>query len=263
MKLLVCLALFAATTLAADDSKELNEWGTYYKLEGTEFNAKQSLFTLAWNKYQDKSDKKTDCQKNDASFSRWYQSSKNSDYVILSYFCMTEGARGYEHIKVSKSREEVIEFQDSLKGFGIPDAGSYTDAGNLAGSEAEDVQVEKLALVNVSVEALKDDAGNAICVNPGTQTMYSVQRKTENGLDYYRFPISCDNTGPHSHMTHIEVAQRGEDTTLLAVVEDPERNTEFIAEKNNEIESGKQGGSAALCASVVTLILAPILSLMA
>lgn len=208
------------------------------------------LFHEIFNDYTNKKDCKTECNPDEADFSRWYISSKDSNHLILSYYCRTKAVRGYEHLKVDKSSKKVLDFQSSLKGYDIMGAGEYEtqvseDVGKGLETDLLNATKDQIA------EQKRDQAGNPeFCPDPGTQTFYDIQTKVENGLYYTRIAISCNvtgNAGSYSHMTHIEVVVDKDFKALnggepvLAAMDIPSRNSEFIREKEEEeANSAKQ-----------------------
>ena len=244
--LIPCLLISVEVTLAADDgapgenavqnAEPPNEWGTYYTLP-SELPEMSDLFWSVFRNYVNSHICRTWCRENDAHLHRWYKSSENADYIILSFYCRSKMVRGYEHIKVSKSKRNVIEFQTSLKGFKIMDAGDYET--ELPEAEGKAIKIRLLGNVTDQIAQQKQDTRDQdqYCPDPGTDTAYSVQTKKENGLYYYRLAISCNVTltpGYASHMTHIEVVEdsdfqvvNGGDPVLIAI-EYPIRNSAFI-----------------------------------
>ena len=88
------------------------------------------------------------------------------------------------------------------------DAGDYRD--ELSETEGKRVETDLLEAVKEDIAKEKrDGAGNVeYCPTPGTQTLFDMSTKQENGLDYYKIAISCNvsqTPGYASHMTHIEV----------------------------------------------------------
>ncbi|XP_075257666.1 uncharacterized protein LOC142349783 [Convolutriloba macropyga] len=251
----------------ADDSAPKdppNEWGTYYILPNDFANMKDK-FKQSYEKYQSDSNKKTQCKIGDADFERWFISSKDETIYILSYYCRSKAARGYEHLKVQIKGDDikVLDFKDSLKDFGITNAGDYEVTKE--DEEALKIQTEVLQKVKDQLKEQKNpfNALLELCPDPGTQTLYEAQTKMQNGLYYYRFPISCNYTGSgHDFMTHIEVVEDkdfkalNEGKPLLAVMETPEKNIEFIREKEKEM-TAKQSFASAI-APMITLLVLPL-----
>lgn len=279
--LIPSLFLFVGVALAADDgasgenavenAEPPNEWSTYYNLP-SKVPEMNDLFRQVFSDYVNSGKSETLCSENDADFERWYKSSKNDDHIILSYYCRTKAARGYEHMKVSQSKRNVLQFETSLKGFGIMDAGEYET--ELPEEEGKAIKIRLLGNVTDQIADQKQDTRDKdeICPNPGTETAYSVQTKKENGLYYYRLAISCNVThtqGYASHMTHIEVVEDKDFQILnggdpvLAAMETPSRNSAFIREKQAEEELAalKQSSGARVMASIVTVMLIPAMQL--
>lgn len=261
---------------AAEEEKKdppPNEWGTYYTLPA-ELPVMSDLFIRVFTNYVNGRDPETKCRENDADFERWYESSKNEDHVILSYYCRTKDARGYEHMKVSKKNGNVVEFQTSLKGFGIMNAGDYEN--ELPEAEGKALKAQLLGNVTKQIALQKGDTRDQdeLCPNPGTDTIYSVQTKNENGLYYYKLAISCNVThmpGYASHMTHIEVVVDKDFGVVndglpeLAVLDIPTRNSQFIRDRNalKELAALKQSsGFQMMFPGVATIILAPAMRLL-
>ena len=280
--LIPCLLISVGVTLAADDgapeenavqnAEPPNEWGTYYTLP-SELPEMSDLFLSVFKDYVNGANSKTECRENDADFERWYKSSENADYIILSYYCRTKQAHGYEHMKVSKSNRNVIEFQTSLNGFKIMDAGDYET--ELPDAEGKAIKIRLLGNVTDQIAQQKQDTRDQdqYCPDPGTDTAYSVQTKKENGLYYYRLAISCNVThtpGYASHMTHIEVVEDRDFQVLnggdpvLASMEYPTRNSAFIRQKEAEAElqALKQSSGARILASIVTMMLIPAMQIL-
>ena len=223
-------------------------------------------FKQVFEKYQKDSEKKTECQPGDADFDRWFISSKDDLIYILSYYCRTKVSRGYEHLKVRLrgSDIEVLDFQTSLKGFGLTDAGDYCM--NKTGEEALKIQTEVLQKVKPQLRQQKNPFNQAmeICPDPRTQTLHEAQTKIQNGLHYYRIAISCNYTGSgFDFMTHIEVVEDkkckklNDGKPLLVVVDTPEMNTEFLREKEQEIIA-MQGDSSTKHCPLIALIFQPL-----
>lgn len=228
---------------------ETNEWGTYFSLPSghAEYDV---TFHEIFDRYTGSSQAKTQCDPSEADFERWYVSSKNVNHYILSYYCRTKAVRGYEHLKVDITKKTVLDFQTSLKGYGIMNAGDYSE--DLSETEGKELESSLLEAVKEDIAKEKrDGAGNEeYCPDPGTQTLFDISTKQENGLDYYKIAISCNvsqTPGYASHMTHIEVAVDNEAKALnggkpvLAVLDYPSRNSAFIREKELETEQQKDG----------------------
>ena len=261
--LLIATTLYAAPTESGDNSVPKdppNEWGTYYILPN-DFSVMKADFKTAFEMYHADSNKKTECKFGDADFERWFISSKDDTIYILSYYCRSKAARGYEHLKVQIKGADikVLDFKDSLKDFGITNAGDYEITKE--DEEAHRIQTEVLAEVidQLSEQKNQFDPDQELCPDPGTQTLYEAQTKIQNGLYYYRIPISCNYTGSgYDFMTHIEVVEDkdfkalNEGKPLLVAMETPEENIDFIREKEKEI-SEMQKSSAAKFGPFVTL----------
>ena len=279
--LIRCLVLSVGVTLGADDAasedniveqkKPPNEWSTYYTLP-SEWSGMADLFLYVFKDYVNSADPETECRENDADFERWYKSSDKDDHIILSYYCRTKAARGYEHLKVSQSMKNVVQFETSLKSFGIMNAGYYEK--ELPEEEGKTLTNQLLANVTDKIAEQKEDSRDKdeLCPDPGTDTIYSAQTKTENGLYYYRFAISCNVThipGYASHMTHIEVVVDKDFKVLndglpvLASMDYPTRNSAFKRQKEAEKELAalKQSSGTRILASIATIVVIPGLHL--
>lgn len=221
-----------------------NEWSTYYSLP-SEMPDMLDLFNQVFENYVNSANPETECQENDAEFNRWYKSSQNSDHVLLSYYCKTKSVRGYEHLKVSVDKKNVIEFHGSLKGFKIMDAGDYES--KLEEDEAVEIRNHLLPSLIEQIAAQRDDtaAQDEICPDPGTETYASAQQKYENALYYYKIIISCNKTatdsGLPSHRTEIEVVEdsdfkvlKGGEPVLVSMQTNIDRNTMYIEKKEQE-----------------------------
>ena len=232
-----------------------NEWSTYYSLP-SERPTMLDIFNQVFENYVNSANPETECRENDAEFSRWYKSSKNPDHVILSYYCKTKAVRGYEHLKISLDKKNVIEFQDTLKGFSITDAGDYEV--KLEGDAATEIREELLPFLIDQIAEQKDDtaAQNEICPDPGTETFATALEKKENGLYYDKITISCNKTatdsGIPSHQTEIEVVTDRDfkllndgKPVLVSMDTNPIRNTMYIEKtEQEEEESMKQTDDA-------------------
>jgi len=243
-----------------------NEWGTYYILPN-KFDQMKQNFKDAYTSYQKNPSKETECKANDADFERWFQSSKDKTLYILSYYCRTKSARGYEHLQVyirPGNSISVKSFEDSLKNFGIMDAGDYDNT--KSGKEALKIQEEKLEQVREQIKEQRNpyDQDEDLCPDAGTQTLYEVKTKIQNGLYYYKFPISCNHSGSgYDKMAWVEVVEDkdfkvlNEGNATLIAMEDPEDNIEFKREKEKEL-AAKQGSASSLVPTVITLVLLPL-----
>lgn len=253
---------------ASEETAEpANEWSTYYFLP-SEKPDMIDKFNQVLSIHVNSDNPETECRENDAEFSRWYRSSENDDHAILSYYCKTQAVRGYEHLKVSLSKLNVLEFHSSLKGFGIMDAGGYEQ--KLSEDDAAEVRAELLPqLIDQLAEQRKDDADQSeICPDPGTETFAEAMEKYENELYYYKIKISCNETvtesGIPSHYSEIEVVTDrdfkvlNEGKPVLVTMEPTQRNTWFIEKEDmKKDESMKQVDGVSVlfpgCTSIVTL----------
>ena len=242
--LLVVAVLFAdlAVLINSNNPKEhLNEWGTYYILPN-DFPDMNYNFKQAYKNYQSDSQKETKCKLGDAEFNRWFESSKDNSLYILSYYCRTKGARGYEHLKVQiKSGDiKVLDFHHALTGFGITDARDYEPTKN--DEEALKIQSELLEQVKAQLKLQRNpfDASIDLCPDPGTHALNEVHSKVQNGLYYHTFPISCNYSGT-DFMAYIEVVEDRDFKKLnngkpvLAVLNFPEKYV-----RGKEIELPKE-----------------------
>ena len=241
-----CIALWT-TFPATGSAKPPNEWGTYYSLPSGHATI-DVAFSEVFAAYVNSKNSKTQCESNEADFERWYVSSVNSQHYLLSYYCRTKAVRGYEHLKVDISRLNVLDFQTSLKGFNIMDAGDYEE--DIVEKDGKKLEAELLNAVKDNIEEQRHDSATKTeyCPNPGTQTLYDMQKKQENGLHYYKIAISCNVTqtpGYASHMTHIEVVVDKDFKVLndgkpvLATMEYPQRNSAFIRVQDRKAEKRK------------------------
>ena len=244
-----------------------NEWGSYYILPNDMSKMKDN-FNMAYQQYQEDPNKKTECRLYDADFQRWYVSSEDTSNYILSYYCRSKAARGYEHLKVQIKGDDikVLDFQNSLEDFGITNAGDYSTS--LEDQEAFNIQSEYLEKVRDQIELQKNPFNENLdlCPDAGTQTLYDAQTKFENGLYYYRFPISCNYTGSgYDFMTHIEVVedkdfkQLNEGNPLMVAMDTPEENIEFLREKEKEMGEMQAASSIKFC-PMLTLVVLPLVA---
>ena len=266
MILIFCIAFWVVVP-EIESAEPPNEWGTYYSLPSGHVIFDVS-FLEVFDAYANGRNPETQCQSNDADFERWYESSVNPNHYIMSYYCRTKVARGYEHIKVDMTTKTVLEFHTSLKGFKIMDAGDYEE--EVAEKDGKKLEAKLLEAVKEKIaEERKDTAEKTeFCPDPGTQTLYDVKRKKENGLYYYKLAISCnvsETPGYASHMTHIEVVvdkdykALNEGKPVLAAMDYPSRNSVFIREQ--EIQSDKQKDSIKKVApGFISLILVMLIS---
>ena len=191
--LLSLVALLSNYCVVFAGKQPPNEWGTYYNLP-SKLPEMQLLFETAFAEFLNDVNPSTECQLADAEFNRWYQSARIPDYYILSYYCKTKTVREHEHVKVSKSRAQVLDFEKSLSGFDIVDAGDYEDQlDEERYTERRNEYLEKVA--GQMKEQVQDSwSKNEICPNPGTKVPFSMMTKEENGLHYYKIAISCNKT---------------------------------------------------------------------
>jgi hypothetical protein len=142
-----------------------------------------------------------------ASYSRYYRNilPGNSHLLVLSYYCKAQTPdrpRGYEHIKVDENTREFIEFQRSLTPFGITGARDYRIDQAMTGEGGKDAILD---LFPGYQEAISEDE----CRDPQFQfsTEFTAKTKDENGLKYWKFPLSCTVDSPNDHFTEVEIFQ--------------------------------------------------------
>lgn len=150
--------------------------------------------------------------------------------------------------KWTSKTKKVLEFQSSLAGYGIIDAGEYIEQvsednnGTLLETELLEAVKDQIAMQKMDIASNPE-----YCPDPGTQTLFDIQTKIENGLYYTKIAISCNVShlpGYASHMTNIEVVEDkdfkklDEGVPVLATMEVPKRNTMFI----EDMEAKKQSG---------------------
>ena len=218
-----------------------NQWGTYYSLPA-EFPDMSDKFDQVFLNYLASDNPETECLEDDVEFNRWYKSSENLDHALFSYYCKTKQVRGYEHLKVSLSKLNVLEFHGSLKGFQITDAGDYET--KLSDDAADEIRRQLLPLLVDQIALQTEDSADQdeICPDPGTETYASVYEKYENGLYYDKIAVSCNKTvtesGISSHMTEIEVvtdrdfkALNDGSPVLVSMGTNTIRNTMYIEEQ--------------------------------
>ena len=254
--LLPITAVFGAPTDSdgsnSEDTKSPpNEWGPYYDLPADRADMK-ILFTNVLSDYV-RAHHMADymCETQDALFERWFRSSINTDHYILSFYCRTRGFRGYSHFKVeatSKHEGRVLEYQSSLKSFGIMDARGYDEEQTKDGINATRKQNELLKKVRDQIKMQPgEDPTKELCPDVGNKTVKTlVWTKFENGLYYYKFPVSCNisysdlSTGG-DYVTRIEVVEDTDFKVLnggkatLVVMEKPEPNTNYIKMMEKEL----------------------------
>ena len=275
---LASAAVFCAPTdsdgsNSVDKKTPPNEWGPYYTLP-EQMPDMAILFRNVLSSYLSSNLPGDKCEKNDAMFERWFQSSKDPNLHILSFYCRTSGVRGYQHLKIKKTGKHdgnVLEFQKSLKLFGIMDAGGYESENTKEGKEAEKLQNELLEKVKPQIKKQPDrDPSKELCPDAGNKTVMTfVETKIENGLYYYKFPVSCNisfsdlDTGG-DHVTKIEVVEdkdfkalNGGNATLVGM-ENPERNIDYV--KAMEAALAAKQSHASTVGPMITLLLLPIAS---
>jgi hypothetical protein len=209
----------AATTQdTAPVKKPTSSWGGYYNLNRPVF---EKFFEDAFLRFKlSPNASESLCgstARGQAEYSRYYNNIDNGEQYILSYWCGQKNAqiaRGYEHILVSANKVEgedgslvkfdnikFIDFYKKLSAAGIS-AGDYADENTLPeGEEARRKVQEVFDPVKDDIEANLPDG----CKNASFSTKMKLQKKTENDLDYWKFPISCTIVTKDDTMTEVEV----------------------------------------------------------
>ena len=221
MSLILLLASLSFIILLADEStsaKTPNKWGTYWAF----YDALETINTVLVPKmkeYLDSESAQTGCAAKDVTVLRTYNASSDIKGTkkgtrLFSFYCKSTKSEAHVRVKIEKASDkadgelnvEITEVHKSLKELGF-DNDRKKEFTKVVQKQRGKPLIEKM-LANKRVRE-KLNEYRKDCPLYGTETFYDLQRKFENALDYFRFPISCktDNQSQPTGKMYIEIVQ--------------------------------------------------------